>query len=160
MSTHFLNSEYIYTVNKVSRCFNEVGFYFSYHLLSYLRPVCRWTLSCVHILGIFDNWHVSWDMCTTCESCDYFAIDATRKFLGIVLTAGLQSFITMYTFLFRQSLTHLFTYAFFHKFIQILCNIRSTVKACNKEAEPNFYGKLYLWRYIKTTILQVVKMNQ
>ena len=21
---------------------------------------------------------------------------------------------------------------------------RSTVKACNKEAEPNFYGKLYL----------------
>ena len=24
---------------------------------------------------------------------------------------------------------------------------RSTVKACNKEAEPNFYGKLYLWRH-------------
>ena len=38
--------------------------------------------------------------------------------------------------------------------------IRSIVKACNKEAEPNFYGKLYLWRYIKTIILQVVKMNR
>ena len=37
---------------------------------------------------------------------------------------------------------------------------RSTVKACNKEAEPNFYGKLYLWRQINTIILQVMKMNQ
>ena len=36
---------------------------------------------------------------------------------------------------------------------------RSTVKACNKKARPNFYGKLYLWRHIKTTILHVVKMN-
>ena len=47
-------------------------------------------------------------------------------------------------------------------FISNLFNnwIRSTVKACNKEAGPNFYGKLYLWRHKKTIILQVVKMNQ
>ena len=55
----------------------------------------------------------------------------------------------------------------FEIWISILCfrrrpqqSLRSTVKACNKEAEPNFYGKLYLWRHIKTIILQVVKMNQ
>ena len=41
-----------------------------------------------------------------------------------------------------------------------LTSARSIVKACNKEAEANFYGKLYLWRHIKTIILQVVKMNQ
>ena len=45
------------------------------------------------------------------------------------------------------------------KFECVLYTQHSTVKACN-EVGPNFYGKLYLWRHIKTIILQVVKMNQ
>ena len=45
---------------------------------------------------------------------------------------GLKSFITMYTFLFRQSLTHLFTYSFFHKFIHpdLLYYVRMAFVCC------------------------------
>ena len=39
----------------ISKNFN----YYSCLLLSYFRPSCRWTLSCVHTLGMIDNWHVS-----------------------------------------------------------------------------------------------------
>ena len=42
-------------------------------------------------------------------------------------------------------------------FLSTSC-LRSSVKACNNEAEPNFYGKSVTSH--KTIILQVVKMNQ